>query len=105
MNSLEVKLSITLKKSEWRLLLKHVKFLSHEFKSTEIKIEKHFIDFRRISPVPRCHITRIFYRSLNSKIEIYRCTFFSIDGSKVPGTSELLRQDIELLLTEFINQK
>lgn len=103
MNSLKVNLNIILKKSKWRLFLYHVKFLSEEFKSTEIKIEKYFIDFRRISPVPRCHITRIFYRPVNAKIEIYNCTQFSIDGSEVPGTPKLLKQDIEFMFAEFIS--
>ena len=98
-------MNIVLNNAKWILYLNHINFLSEEFKSTEIKIEKHFIDFRRTSPVPRCHITRIFFRPLNSKIEVYKCTLFSTDGSEVPGSSELLKQDVEFMFAEFISKK
>lgn len=102
MTSIKTDLKIILEKHQWESFITQMAFLCEQFNSTEMIIGDHFIDLRRISPVPRCHVTRIYFRAFSLKIEIYKAKIFSLDSSYIPWTSEHLKQDIEFILEDFI---
>lgn len=77
-------------------------YLRDNYHSTEIKITEHFIDLRRISPVPRLCVTRIYFRKINHQVVVYRAVYFCFSEYEVRTSPVDLQKDIEFLLEDFL---
>lgn len=105
MNSIATDLNIILEKSQWDSFVKHMIFLCGQYRSTDMKIGDHFIDLRRISPVPRRSVLRIFFDSNATNVIVFRAKIFSLDGSEVLELPDQLKQDVQFIFEDCILKK
>ena len=102
MSSVAADLEIRLSLTQWEKFVKHLLFLRDKYQSSEVKITDQFIDIRRASPVPRPIISRIYFRIQEGEVVVYRALLFSLIRSEIYGTSDELKEDIHLLLSDFL---
>lgn len=105
MEPVTVDLFLLFSTRQWELFVEHLKHLSQHFDTTEIKFKEWYFDLRRISPVPRPHIVRIFFKETDFEICIYRAMILSLDGSPISESPSDLRGQVKFLVKEFTSEK
>lgn len=98
-------LFLLMSKRRWECFVVHLQSLSQYFDTTEIKFKEWYFDLRRISPVPRPHVVRIFFKETEHKVCIYRAMILSLDGSAIFESPSDLREQVKFLVQEFTLEK
>ena len=104
MKSITTELNIIFELEQWELFVRHLIFLWDEFHSREVKIADCFIDLRKVSPVPRSHVTRICFHKYTYKVVVHHATLFSLTNDEVTISPLELRKDIEFLFEDFVTK-
>lgn len=105
MEPVVAELFLVMSKRRWELFVEHLHYLSQYFDTTEITFKDRYFDLRRVSPVPRAHVVRIFYKESKEKVCIYRAMILSLDGSVISESSAELREHVKSLVQDFTPEK